>query len=74
MGWLSLAAGLMKFVNIILGMIDRERLMKAGEARNVVKAMEELNAEIAKAHGAIGALKSDPIWIERVRKLGDRDA
>ena len=74
MGWLSAATVLMKLVNLILGIVDKEKMLNAGEARNVSKAMEELDAEIGKANGAISALRTNPAWLKRVRELGDRDS
>ena len=71
--WVTLATVLMKVVNAIIGIIDKEKMLKAGEARNVVKGMEALGVELEKGHKAISALRTDPEWLKRVQQLGDRD-
>ena len=73
MGWISLASGLLKLVNLIFGYIDKAQLLKAGEAQNAVKAMEAVHAETEKVRASIAAIRTSPEWAERLRKLADRD-
>lgn len=71
--WIQLAAGLVKLANLVMGMVDREQVLKLGEDRNVVKAVESINADVEQVRGSILAIRSNPVWAERLRKLADRD-
>mgnify|MGYP000373123573 CR=1 FL=1 len=73
MGWASLALALVKLANLVMGYLDKKQLLDAGEAKNVVKAMEALHAEVDKARAAIAAIRTDPTYADKLRRLADRD-
>lgn len=73
MGWLSLAAALLKFVNLIMGYVDKKQLLDAGEAKNAVKAMEAVHAEVEHVRSSIAAIRTDPGYAARLRQLADLD-
>lgn len=73
MTWLQLALLFMKVVNGIISVIDKEKMLTAGEARNAVKAMEAVHGEVEKARWAIAAIRGNPEWHKRLQELADRD-
>lgn len=73
MTWITLATALLKVVSLIMGYVKDKQLLDAGEAKNAVKAMEAVNAEVEKVRAAIAAIQSSPEWAERLRRLADRD-
>lgn len=59
MTWLSLLMNLLKFSTALFNHIERNQLMSAGEARALLKQMEELNERVKKSKAARDAVADD---------------
>jgi hypothetical protein len=52
MSWVTILASLLKLAYIVAGMVERNKLLDAGEAIAIRKALEDTNARVEKAHAA----------------------
>ena len=59
MNWLALLKLVLTVADKLFGHIERNQLMKAGEARAIVKQMESLNARVQKAAQARDDVRRD---------------
>lgn len=73
MPWASLALTFLKLANGIIGLLDKEKMLSAGEARGTVKVIEEINRETEKARASIALIRTDPRWAQHLQELANRD-
>lgn len=70
MSIISLVAGAVKFLNLIVGMLDRRQLLQAGEAQNAAKALARTHKAFKRARHVekeLAALSPDAL-AARMRK------
>lgn len=67
MGWLSIAAGLLKIVNLIAGYLKDRQLIDAGKAEAIVEGTQHVSAMVDDAAKGATGMQFDSDWSKRVR-------
>lgn len=73
MGWLSLASGLVKLLNIVTGYMKDKQLLDAGDARAISRSLTAVGGRLEKARKAQIRLRNDPEYRDRMRERSTRD-
>ena len=59
MGWLSVLGGLVKLVNVVLGIVERKKLMDAGSAKAIASTNQVVLKHVEEAMAARRGVKHD---------------
>jgi len=66
-GWLSVAAALLKIVGIIADYLKNQQLIDAGKAEAIVDGVNHVAGMVDDAKKGADGMAYDPDWAQRVR-------
>jgi len=67
MGWLSVAAGLLKVIGLIAGYLKDRQLIEAGKAEAIVEGITHVTAMVDDASKGANGMKFDSEWSKNVK-------